>query len=110
MGCTRSNVGLLGELETRDESGEREADEGEEGHADGCGGRVGEDVVPALAHAVGERDRRRQRGHQEVRRHLEENCGGKVKNSSDRVSPQKNKNIQIVCGLLLRGEENFIEK
>ena len=105
MGRTRSNVGLLGELETRDESGEREADEGEEGHADGCGGRVGEDVVPALAHAVGERDRRRQRGHQEVRRHLEENCGGKVKNCSDRVSPKKIKIFRLCVVFYFEGKK-----
>lgn len=67
----RSDVCLLGELEAGDEGGERQADEGEEGHADGRRRRVGEHVVSALAHAVGDRDRSWQRRHHQVGGYLE---------------------------------------
>lgn len=66
-----SDVRLFGELEAGDESGEREADESEEGHADGRRRRVGEHVVRALAHAVGDRDRSGQRRHHQVGGNLE---------------------------------------
>lgn len=67
-----SYVGLLGQLETRDESREREADKGEEGHANRGSRRVGEHIIRALSHAVGDRDRSGQRGHQKVRCYLQE--------------------------------------
>jgi len=66
-----SDVCLLGELEAGDEGGEREADEGEEGHADGRRRRVGEHVVRALTHAVGDWDRGWQRRHHQVGGNLE---------------------------------------
>jgi hypothetical protein len=69
-GSGPSDVGLLGQLEAGDESGEREAEEGEEGHADGRRRRVGKHVVRPLAHAVGDWDRGGQCRHQEVGGHL----------------------------------------
>jgi len=69
--CRRLYKDFHGKAVPGDESREADGHEGEEGHADGRRRRVGEHVVRALPHAVGDRDGGRQRRHHQVGRNLE---------------------------------------